>query len=200
MRSVLLLIAILLLAVVGYFVFRDQGFFNNTTTVIPSPTITVSTVPTAPTSGTSATGNYCLPSQLEGKVDPEVAAGNVYATVTLKNISDTTCQIVGTNALEIGYPISVKNFQTVSKGQATTAVFTLEPKQTIYSLLHYANGPQCSSMATDVNAMVSYDISADESVTFTPTMGPTLDIPSCGKVSEKTTIDLYPFSTEVVTP
>lgn len=143
---------------------------------------------------------FCTSSQLQATADPEAAAGNVYVTLTIQNTSQTACEVVGNNSLSVGYPNSVSNFQIAHKGQSTTPVFTLEPNQTIYSLVHFANGPQCSSEATDVDSMVSYDISQSESVSFTPTQGSTIAIPSCGNASEITTIDLYPFSTSQVTP
>lgn len=196
MKTILLLIIILLLVGGGYYFFQNQQKLTPQTTPTPTAATQMTTTPSVP-GGTTA---FCTPTQLQAVVDPEVAAGNVYGQITIKNTSTTTCQIVGNNTLEIGYPLSVKNFQTLTKGQATTPVFTLEPGQTVYSLLHYANGPQCSSTATQVNAMVSYDISPAESVTFTPTMGSTLSVPSCGKDSEITTIDLYPFSSQQVNP
>lgn len=143
---------------------------------------------------------FCTPSQLQATADPEVAAGNAYVTLTIQNTSQTTCEVVGNNSLIVDYPNSVTNFQIAHKGQSTTPVFTLEPGQTIYSLVHFPNGPQCSSEATDVDSMVSYDISQNDSVSFTPTQGSTIAIPSCGNPSEITTIDLYPFSTTQVTP
>lgn len=195
MRTILLLIIVILLVGGGYYYFQTQ---QQSTSPTPQPAVT--TVVTATPTATASSSAFCLPTQLQAVIDPEVAAGNLYGQITIKNTSQTTCQIVGNNTLEVGYPLSVKNFQTATKGQATTPVFTLEPGQTIYSLLHFANGPQCSSMATQVNSMVSYDISTTASVTFTPTIGSTLSIPSCGNQSEITTIDLYPFSSQQVTP
>lgn len=143
---------------------------------------------------------FCTASQLQATASPEVAAGNVYVTLTIQNITQSACQVVGNNSLQVGYPNSVSNFQIAHKGGLATPVFTLEPNQTIYSLVHFPNGPQCSSEATDVDSMVSYDISQNESISFAPTQGSTISIPSCGNASEITTIDLYPFSTSQVTP
>ncbi len=133
-------------------------------------------------------------------MDPEIAAGNLYATITLQNTSDAECKVIGNNTLEVGYPDSVTNFKTDTKGQASTPVFTLKPNQTIYSLIHYPNGPQCSSEATQVDAMVSYAISPKDTVSFKPATSDTLSIPSCGSDSDITMVDLYPFSTSEVTP
>lgn len=133
-------------------------------------------------------------------MQPEGAAGNIYVTLTIKNVSQTSCQVIGNNLPSVNYPISVTNFKTITKRQPTTTVFTLTPNQTIYSLIHYPNGPQCSSKATGVDTGVSYAISSKDTISFKPTMGTTLEIPSCGSSSDITTIDLYPFSSQQVTP
>ncbi len=143
---------------------------------------------------------YCNSAQLSARMISEGAAGNIYVTLILKNISQESCQINGDNLPEIGYPLSVKNFKTVAKKEPTIKKFDLKPNQEIYSLLHYPNGPQCSSEATQVNSMVSYQIAKDASLTFKPASGTTLLIPSCEKENEQTAIDLYPFSTEKITP
>jgi hypothetical protein len=198
MKSILtLIIVLLLIAGAGYYVFQNN---RSTQNVIPSPAPTQTVQSTPTQAGSATTGDFCTPSQLDANLEPEVAAGNLYAQITLKNNSQTTCRIVGNNTLKVGYPVSVTNFQTVIKSRPTTPVFTLTPNQTIYALIHYPNGPQCSSEATTVNAMVSYTISPTDSVSFKPTSGTTLDIPSCGNASEITTIDLYSFSNTEVTP
>lgn len=190
-------IVAIIIAVLGIgflFMMGRQGQqINIPSTNQPSPTVTAITPSDTQTS-------FCTPSQLQAAAQPDVAAGNVYVTLTIQNTSQTTCQIIGNNSLSVGYPNSVTNFQIAHMGQASTPVFTLQPNQTIYSLIHFPNGPQCSSEATGVDAMVSYDISQSDSVSFVPTSGPTISIPSCGNPSEITTIDLYPFSTSQVTP
>lgn len=121
-------------------------------------------------------------------------------TLTLKNVSTISCQVTGNNIVKVDYPISVTNFKAVTKRQPTTPVFVLTPNQTIYSLIHFPNGPQCSSQATGVNTGVSYQISPKDTISFKPTTGTTLEIPSCASSSELTTIDVYPFSSQQVTP
>lgn len=190
MKLAIIVILFLVLLAGGYVFFQNKAIGPSTDQSL-TPTQTVKNTPS---------NSFCTPSQLEALLDPEVAAGNLYAQITIKNISDTTCEIVGNNMLDVEYPMSVTNFRTDSKGQPTTKTFILTPNQAIYSLLHFPNGPQCSSQATQVDAMVSYKISPNNSVSFKPTMGPTLSIPSCGEESDITLIDLYPFSENQVTP
>ncbi len=187
-----ILIAFVLLILLGgstYFLLK------NSASIVPS-----SPTPTAAVTPTSTVEAFCTPSQLQATMEPEVAAGNAYIQIMLKNTSTTACNVIGNNTLSVGYPNSVTNFKTDVKRQPTTPLFSLTPNQTIYALVHYPNGPQCSSMATDVDSMVSYAISENDTISFKPTMGNTLLIPSCGKVSEITQIDLYPFSSNQVTP
>lgn len=171
---------------------------NNATAPAVVPTPSPTTIPAV--AQAVSTDRYCTPSQLKAEALPEGAAGNIYVTLTIKNISKEPCQIVGNNTLSVDYPSSVTNFQTVNKKPATTPMFTLEPNQKIYALIHYPNGPQCSSKATAVNTMVSYAISPNDSVIFTPVMDTTLSILSCESNSDITTIDLYGLSDTEVLP
>jgi hypothetical protein len=196
-RVLVLIIVLLLIGGAGYYYLRNNTSILNPTPT-PAPTQTAQTSPIQEISDSPS--SFCAPIQLEAGIEPEVAAGNYYGAITIKNISQTACQVVGNNTLTVGYPVSVTNFKTVSKREPTTPVFTLAPNQTMYALIHFPNGPQCSSEATQVDAMVSYKISQNDLVTFKPTMGSTVSIPSCGKASEITTIDLYPFSYKEVTP
>jgi hypothetical protein len=193
-----IVVIVVLLALLGgasYFLLR-----NSSSTPTATPTTTTGVSPTMEANPTSTTSAFCTPSQLQATTQTEVAAGNAYVQIMLKNNSSTSCQVIGNNTLSVGYPNSVTNFTIVSKKQPTTPTFTLTPNQTIYALVHFPNGPQCSSQATDVNSMVSYEVSEKDSVSFKPTMGDTLLIPSCGKATEVTQIDLYSFSTSPVTP
>ncbi len=186
---VIVIILLILLGGASYFFYQTK---LTPVTVTPSPTPT--------TNPPSTQSTFCTSAELQATMDEEVAAGNAYVQIMLKNISSASCQVIGNNILSVGYPNSVTNFTTVTKRQPTTPTFTLSPNQTIYALVHYPNGPQCSSQATDVNSMISYAVSSNDTVSFKPTRGDTLLIPSCGKASEVTQIDLYPFSSTQVTP
>ena len=194
MKRILITFCLLIvLAGATYFLLKNSTTNSpSAPTPTPAPTSMVITSPTQ--------SAFCTPLQLQASMETEVAAGNAYVQVMLKNISTTSCQVIGNNTLSVGYPNSVTNFTTDVKRQPTTPLFTVAPNQTIYALVHYPNGPQCSSQATDVNSMVSYAISGNDTVSFKPTMGDTLLIPSCGKATEVTQIDLYPFSSNQVTP
>ena len=191
MKIILIVVGVMLALGVGFLLFQDK--------LMPTTPTTEQSATTTSQTNVTAEG-ACTPSQLQGVAQTDVAAGNAYVTVTIKNTSQTACQVVGNNTLSIGYPNSVTNFQIAPAGQASTPTFNLEPNQTIYALVHFPNGPQCSSEATDVDAMISYNISQTESVSFTPTTGTTISIPSCGNASEITKIYVYPFSSSPVTP
>jgi hypothetical protein len=150
--------------------------------------------PTAPQSSS------CKSDQLEAKLTSDGAAGNMYVTLTIKNTSQTPCNVIGNNQIQVMYPNSVTNLKTDLKKPPTKDIFTMSPNQTIYSLIHFPNGPQCSSEATEVNAGVSYKISETDTLSFKPFTGDTINIPSCGKETEITAIDLYSFSDKEVLP
>lgn len=188
MKKILIAIVIIILAGVGYV--ASKSIRKNTEfTQLPSPTATQ-----------PGKTQFCTPTQLKTVMTPEAAAGNVYAKLSIKNTSATVCQIIGDNQLKVDYPVSVTNFRTDQKDTPQKKFFTLNPGQVIYSLIHYPNGPQCSSKATDVDTMVSYKISAKDFVAFTPANATTVSIPSCGEQSELTMIDLYSFADKEVLP
>lgn len=196
MRNFAIVVVLLILIGGASYFFYQTRFTPVTAAPSPTPTANTSTNPTSP----AAQSTFCTPSQLQATMDEEVAAGNAYVQIMLKNTSSSSCQVIGNNTLSVGYSNSVTNFKTDVKRQPTTPAFTLAPNQTIYALVHFPNGPQCSSEGTDVNSMVSYQINDKDTVSFKPTRGDTLLIPSCGKASEVTMIDLYPFSSTQVTP
>jgi hypothetical protein len=137
---------------------------------------------------------FCLPTQLKASIDSQGAAGNIYGKITIKNISQTTCHVIGNNELKVEYPTSVQNFQIVQKGESATEIFTLAPNQAIYSLIHFSDSPQCSSKLINIATFVTYAFSRKDILIFSSNRGNIITIPSCENVSEKTQIDLYPFS------
>lgn len=203
MRIVLIILVVVIVVGAGFFFLSQNKKTSNVSETREDKLTSMEQATPTPmqsSESSSVASEPCKPSQLKAVASTDVAAGNAYVTLTLQNTSDSSCQVIGNNFPEVQYPLAVQNFKMDQKGTPANNTFTLAPNQTIYSLIHFPNGPQCSSQATDVNAAVSYQISSADSVTFTPTSGPTVDIPSCGKNSDITMIDLYPFSTQPVTP
>lgn len=191
MKNTLLFIVVSILAV---------GLFTGLKYLFPTVSNQTGLPPGNKPSPPVTSSSPCKPNQLEAKMTSEGAAGNMYVTVTLKNISQTACNVIGNNQLQIQYPNSVRNFKIEVRKPPTKNLFSVAPGQVIYSLIHYPNGPQCSANASFVNTGVSYAISMKETVSFKPSTGDTLDIPSCANDKDITRIDLYSFSDKEVSP
>ena len=101
-----------------------------------SPTISsgIPTLTPSPTEGKNTT-SYCTPDQLQANLALEPAAGNIYGTFTLKNISRSTCQVSGNSFISATYTSSVKNIIVTHVGKPTQSTYTLSPNQTLYSQL-----------------------------------------------------------------
>ena len=146
----------------------------------------------SPTSEPTTSENFCNKTDLQALVSFEGAAGNIYGTLTIKNISSTACNIIGNNKIEtITAP---KNISFTYEGIATT-MFTLKPNQTVYGQVHFPNGPQCSGDIITSPISFSYAISNSETITFTTTGPGNAMITTCTAADEPTEIDLWNLST-----
>jgi hypothetical protein len=142
-------------------------------------------------SGTSL--NYCSSQNLKATITTEGAAGNIYGTLTLKNVSNKNCSIIGKNFLDASY--SAENLTTAHQGSEGEALILLEPGKAVYSEIHYPNGPQCSSGITQASVVFSYKISPSDEVDFADQNGSiSQKVTVCNSVTEKTNIDLWSIS------
>jgi hypothetical protein len=191
------IIALVILGILGFW------FLNMQKSQTPSSSYTSSqnnnsTQPVTPSQEPNKTVAYCTPNQLTGQLIPNVGAGNVFVSVTLKNTSTTECKV--DNVLpELDYPNSVQNITTSPQGQPTSKTLNLKPNQTVYSQLHYPNGPQCSGPTLGVNSAVSLQISPDNTFTFQPQGSTTLDIEACQAASQMTQVQIWPLSEKPIT-
>lgn len=194
MKTVLIIVAAIIIVAIGALVLRNilesvpYKRLPTSNSIEPSPT------------PEQTYQSFCTASQLTGTAETDVAAGNAYVTITIINTSDTACDVIGNNTPEVSYPNAVTNVQISVKDEPQTSVFTLQPNDSIYALIHYPNGPQCSTESTTVDAMVSYQFSDSEAIAFTPNVGTTILISSCAEASEITMVDVYHFSSSPVTP
>lgn len=147
----------------------------------------------------SNTISYCSSSNLQAFLNLSPAAGNIYGTFTLKNISNQSCSISGGNFIEVSYPNSIKNISVTHVGQTQSQPFTLSPNQTLYSQVHHPNGPQCQGPTQQVNVSFSYKISPTNSITFN-TEGNTPAIVQDCQGPEVTQIQIWQMSTQPITP
>lgn len=209
---ILVIIVVLLLLVAGYFYGKSLTTEFIAPTPTPMPIILPTTAPTSiptptPTPVTvtpnpTVTISYCLPANLQATIDLSPGAGNVYGTFTLKNVSSNTCKISGGEFIGVNYDTTkVKNITVTDIGQTQSQPFILNPNQTIYSQVHYPNGPQCQSGVNQTPVTFTYKISPTSTVVFTSAQN---NIPqvvqTCKSDSEMTEVQIWNMSTQPITP
>lgn len=187
-KSILLFFLLIILAAVGFYYYQQHRVATapSTSKAIPSPTKQPK-ITTAPTLGLNF---YCTADNIDGRVTVESAAGNTYATLTLKNSSTQTCSIDGRNFIQ---PTSnAKNITITKEGKPGATYLTLKPNQTVYSQVHYPNGPQCSGETETKTVTFAYQISASQTVTFIDqSSNADQNITICKAEDEKTPIQVW---------
>jgi len=183
-RIVLIIIALVLIG--SFYIFKNQEQQNVTST---SPTPTIET--------NSNALNFCKPTDLEATLTAEGAAGNIFGTLTIKNISGKNCEVLGNNYI---LPIfDAKNLVVKNQGEKGPETFTLSKNQTIYSQIHYPNGPQCSGATNEVNIIYAYKISPEDSIDFKGENDDTKQtIGVCKSASQLTQLDVWSLSEKPV--
>ncbi len=197
--SVLLLIVIISVLALGtvYFFIQNRSFVNSHPENDRSTAISTTIQGRATDIDVS---DRCQQQQLQGTVSFSPGAGNVYGAIELKNISDTTCIISAKSGIIVSYPQSITNISLQQVGETSNHEFTLAPGSSIYSQIHYPNGPQCGSGIRSSTITIQYPLTADTSVTFTDSRGgKTVDISVCEDPSENTEIRIWRFSDQSIT-
>jgi len=183
MKAVFLIILILVILGIGVVIFVNP-FKHTTKQVAQTPT----QAPVDNLAPTDDPNRDCKPKQLDAVVStPEGAAGSLYATLTITNISKTPCKIT------LGNNFTAKSPTNVTLHNQTTAsseVTSLAPSEKVYSQVRIPNGPQCPSGTTE-QAIVFY---YQQAVQFMTKDGELLKMQACKSESEKTVVDVWPLS------
>jgi hypothetical protein len=188
-----LFVLIIIILAAGIYLFVQQVYTQSAT-----PTVTKPTIITIPSPSATPQPEFCKPSDLHATLTTEGAAGNIYGTLMIKNISKTPCPIQGKQFVEATF--QAKNLTVEHVGTPSAEVLTLQPNQTVYSQLHYPNGPQCSGPTTQVSISYSYPIAPNAKVVFQDTTGKTIQtIPVCQTATEMTNLQVWGLSNEPVT-
>ncbi|CAN5172809.1 hypothetical protein BH09PAT1_BH09PAT1_5320 [soil metagenome] len=156
---------------------------------INTPTATPTLSPT-PTISSSA----CLPSALQATISFEPAAGNIYGTAKLTNASTQLCTIFINQQLQLALLPTIKNVKINYTNVLTPQTFTLQPKTSLYALVHMPNGPQCQSSLHQVQASLSYEIMPGQPIAFMNNNKSDFLINACQSSSDITTVDIATFS------
>jgi hypothetical protein len=184
MKKFMGVIVIIILAFAALIIYRKLNQTQNTVTQSILTTV----------------GNYCLAKDLKADVVQSGAAGSIYSTFTLKNISDKTCSVLGGNFMQISYDSKLNNIKTTFIGSAQKRDFVLKPNDAIYSQTRYPNGPQCQEKTITTLVVFSYKISLNQTVNFANLQGQVgQTVQTCESEKEITEIQIWPMSKNPIT-
>ncbi len=197
-RGILLasIVLIIFLGILAYVHFKESTKIRLPSRMQVSPILNYTVSPTN-------TMSYCTPQNLDASLTLSHGAGNVYGTFTLKNLSQQTCQILGEEFINVAYDTNtVKNITITHTGQTQSQNFILSPGQTLYSQVHYPNGPQCQSVGINTTGVVfTYKISPTDTVSFKNENGNIMQqVQTCKSPTDMTEIQIWNMSTSPITP
>jgi len=184
-------IFVILLIVAGISV-ALYAFLSNRSTNISVPVATQ----TPTISITPSVTPFCFASNITTSIDSEGTAELTYLKLRIKNNANVTCQIQSDNLIEITVQDHPKNMSQVLKTDPEQYVLILAPQSEVYAQVGFPNGKQCTATVSK-SMQVQYRISPDESLSFT---SPKALIQSCSDEKEVTTIDVWSWSQEPITP
>lgn len=138
---------------------------------------------------------FCAPSDIEAKVELEGAAGSTYGALTLKNIGDKACYLVGDNFVDVRYDLrTIQNVTVMPQGKPQESLYQIEPQQVLYSQIRFPNGAQCNGETKTINAVYAYRMTNSAEVTFkNRDQEPNNALTICAS-STKTKVDVWPLS------
>jgi hypothetical protein len=182
------LLSVLVFVAVAYFYLGN----NSNCPECPPPAITKTPVP-------------CSLNDLSATLMLDGAAGSIYGTAEIKNISAKACTVAGNNFPKLNYDQSaVKNLGVAEMGLPSVKLYTLDPGSSLYARTHFPNGPQCSSAINEVTATLSYEIAPNVNVTFDSLRQPggpsqpEFTIQACSTLQDMTQVSITNLSDQPV--
>lgn len=138
---------------------------------------------------------YCNAKDLSTTISFEGAAGSTYTTAKLVNNTDHECILHGNLFIDPTYNSSVTNFTVVHNTPQPPPVLVLPAHGVANAIIHYNNGPQCSSEVKQSTVQFTYTLANNERVVFMDNAGKNnFHISTCADSSEISTIDITAFS------
>ena len=181
-QKILIPLALVFLVVVGIIVYVYKTPMSQlavTPLLTPTPEITAS--PTTP---------GCSKDQLTGILTSQGAAGSIYVDVKITNISTVACNVNLGNSIVA--QISANNITTKYQTPAAgSEEFNLAPNASLYSRLHFPNGPQCSGSVNPQSVSFVYDPKGIALQLKTSDNKNYLIVQAC-QGNENTQIDIWP--------
>ncbi|MEO6509286.1 MAG: hypothetical protein ABIO02_05000 [Patescibacteria group bacterium] len=188
MRQKGAVLLIIIATLLGVFVVISS--LKKTSTSIPTKVSKPPTISKIP-------DNNCTKKSLEATSSFEGAAGTVYGTFTIKNISDQECAFPQSNYLAANFDKTlIKNLNPVHTGHPEFQVYILKPQEALSTTITYPNGPQCGGAVKQIPVTFSFNLSPQGEVIF-----PNVDekaetmINICEDSSVQTEVKIAPFST-----
>ncbi|MGI8420521.1 MAG: DUF4232 domain-containing protein [Candidatus Levyibacteriota bacterium] len=187
------ILLLILLIAGGVYIYQQKhlAVAPGRSTAIPTPT--KQPTPTITPLPTVTLDSYCTSANVTGTISLDGAAGNIFGTLTLKNISTKACAINANNFIQA--TSTAKNITITQEGKIGLKYINLQPNQTIYSQVHYPNGPQCNGTTKAQTITFAYQISPSQTVTFEDKNN-NLDqaLTACAADDEKTAIEVWSIS------
>lgn len=154
-----------------------------------------------PTPTSAPIHSFCNTNDLQALITLSPGAGNVYGTLTVKNIGTKPCQIEGENYVNAKYDTqAVKNISIEHQGTAESSMYAISPNQSLYSQIHYPNGPQCSDRTIATPVTFAYSVSPNNTIDFVNNdNSKTVTVNTCLSNSEVTTIQIWNLSSTPIT-
>lgn len=149
------------------------------------PVDEATSLPTSSVTSTPSAVSYCTDNDLSASASFEAAAGNIYGTLTITNISNNDCVITLGNSIKAKY--TANNITVAYKSSDPNTMYTLASHAKVYSQVHYPNGPQCQSAILPQPVTLSYEVN-NVKVNFE-----SFNVSACVG-SENTQIDIWPIS------
>jgi hypothetical protein len=145
---------------------------------------------------------YCQPTDLQTSLSLSHGAGNVFGTFTIKNISKQACQIQSDTSIAAEYDLKkYPNIVIEQKGQPQNGTVSLLPNQTLYSQVHYPNGPQCPGPTHTAPITFIYALPGQQKIFFVNQNGSKeQDVRVCDTTSAVTTIEIWNLALQPITP
>lgn len=194
MRNILTWLAIpivLVLVAIGIFVYRGENAKH-------SPALTPTLTPT-PTPAVKNETAYCSPVDLEAIIETQGAAGSIYGTLKITNVSKKPCKILGGQYVGANYDKSVKNLSLSYLGDLLQQNFILDPNKSLYSQVRYPNGPQCSGPTKQTPVKFTYKVSPDDQVVFSNAGNLSQIVQTCSSEDQDTEITIWNISKTPIT-
>jgi len=208
-KLTLFLLVVIVIIVGGTFGYEklhpknDQVMVPPTELTTPTPTTDesssplASVMPTKTPQPTTTTESVCAPTDILATIALEAGAGNIYGTLSLQNKSKHSCSINGNDYVIPQY--EAKNITVSRQGTVGEKSILLSAGQTVYSQVHFPNGPQCQGPTVEGTVSFTYPISDSQSVVFSDDSGEVRQpIQLCSSATDNTEVQVWSISNKPV--